>query len=57
MQKQLKLMIDMNEKSCDVTYYYSMVEMLNHLIHTCFDISTTIGTCSRFLVQPQHLHL
>lgn len=57
MQKQLKLMIDMNEKSRDVTYYYSMVEMLNHLIHTCFDISTTIGTCSRFLVQPQHLHL
>lgn len=43
MKKQLKLIIDINIKLCNLKYYYSMVKKLNHHTHICFDISIAIG--------------
>lgn len=52
-----ELMVDLNAEPCDLTCYCSMVGKLNHLTHTRFDISTTVGICSRFLACHQQLHL
>lgn len=57
MQEQLKLIINMNKKLCDLICYCSMIGKLNHLIHTYFDISTIVGICSKFLQRLQKLYI
>lgn len=57
MLERLKLMINMNAKPCAFTYYLSMVEKLNYLTYNCFNISTIVNICLRFLLLPQKSHL
>lgn len=57
MQEWLKLIVKINAKTYDLTYYYSMDEKLNHLTYTDFDISIEIGIYLRFFAYPQQLRL